>query len=133
MAQRQSYGVSLWVILVTITSLLFLSGCSNLMQEPQVKVVTQVQKTKIPTVARPKAVQLTDTRVFVVTKDNYEEFVKEFTEVYGELAFVALSMKDYENLALNIAEIKRYLQQQSEIIVYYENAVTEELDKSKEK
>lgn len=72
--------------------------------------------------------QLTDTRVFVVTKDNYDEFVNEFTEVYGELAFVALSMKDYENLALNIAEIKRYLQQQTEIIVYYENAVTEELD-----
>ena len=133
MAQRQSYGVSLWVILVTLTSLLFLSGCTSLMQEPQVKVVTQVQKIKIPTVARPKAVQLTDTRTFVVTKDNYEEFVKEFTTVYGELAFVALSMKDYENLALNLAEIKRYLQQQSEIIVYYENAVTEELDKSKEK
>jgi hypothetical protein len=73
-------------------------------------------------------VQLTDTRVFVVTKDNYDEFVKEFTEVYGELAFVALSMKDYENLALNIAEIKRYLQQQTEIIVYYENAVTEKSD-----
>jgi hypothetical protein len=98
-----------------------------------VKVVTQVQKTKIPTVARPKSVQLSDTRVFVVTKDNYDEFVKEFTELYGELAFVALSMKDYENLALNIAEIKRYLQQQSEIIVYYEKAVTEEIDKSKEK
>ena len=133
MAQRQNYGVSLWAILVTITSLLFLSGCSSLMSEPQVKVVTQVQKTKIPTVARPKAVQLTDTRVFVVTKDNYDEFVKEFTTVYGELAFVALSMKDYENLALNIAEIKRYLQQQSEIIVYYEKAVTEELDKPQKK
>jgi len=59
--------------------------------------------------------------------------VKEFNEIYGELVFVALSMKDYENLALNIAEIKRYLEQQSEIIVYYEKAVTEELDKSKEK
>jgi len=82
----------------------------------------------IPTVARPKAVQLTDTRVFVVTKDNYDEFVKEFTEIYGELAFVALSMKDYENLALNIADIKRYLQQQTKIIVYYENAVTEKSD-----
>lgn len=70
--------------------------------------------------------QLSDTRVFVVTKDNYDEFVKEFTETYGELAFVALSMKDYENLALNIAEIKRYLDQQDEIILYYERAVTEE-------
>ena len=76
--------------------------------------------------ARPKPLQLNDTRVFVVTKDNYEEFVKEFTETYGELAFVALSMKDYENLALNIADIKRYLEQQNEIILYYEKAVTEE-------
>jgi hypothetical protein len=95
--------------------------------------VTQVQKIKIPTVTRPKAVQLTDTRIFVVTKDNYEEFVKEFTEIYGELAFVALSMKDYENLALNISEIKRYLQQQNKIILYYENAVTDDSQKSDKK
>jgi len=85
-----------------------------------------VEKVQIPVVARPKALQLNDTRVFVVNKDNYEEFVKEFTEVYGELAFVALSMKDYQNLALNIADIKRYLEQQKEIIVYYEKAVSEE-------
>ena len=76
--------------------------------------------------ARPKPLQLNDTRVFVVTKDNFEEFKKEFTNIYGDLAFVALSMKDYENLALNIADIRRYLNQQEEIIVYYEKAVTEE-------
>jgi hypothetical protein len=35
-------------------------------------------------------------------------------------------MKDYQNLALNIADIKRYLEQQKEIIIYYEKAVTEE-------
>ena len=34
-------------------------------------------------------------------------------------------MKDYENLAINIADIKRYLEQQKEIILYYEKAVTE--------
>jgi len=42
-----------------------------------------------------------------------------------------LSMKDYENLALNIAEIKRYLQQQGEIILYYEQAVTDDQKKVK--
>ena len=82
--------------------------------------------------ARPKPLQLNDTRVFVVTKDNYEAFAEEFKETYGELAFVALSMKDYENLALNIADIKRYLEQQNEIILYYEKAVTEEPEKPKE-
>lgn len=80
----------------------------------------------MPLVARPKPLQLNDTRVFVVTKDNYDEFKKEFTEIYGDFAFVALSMKDYENLVLNVADIKRYLEQQKEIIVYYEKAVSEE-------
>ena len=84
-----------------------------------------MERVQIPIVAHPKPLQLNDTRVFVVNKDNYEEFVEEFTSIYGELAFVALSMKDYENLALNIADIKRYLEQQKEIILYYEEAVTD--------
>ena len=75
-------------------------------------------------VARPKPLQLIDTRVFVVTKDNFEKFIKEFKEVYGDLAFVAISMKDYENLALNIADMRRFLNQQKEIIIYYENALS---------
>ena len=49
--------------------------------------------------------------------------MKEFTEEHGELAYVVLSMKDYENLAINIADLRRYIEQQTEIIVYYENAV----------
>ena len=85
-----------------------------------------MEKVQIPVVAQPKPLLLNDTRVFVVTKDNFEQFEKEFKEAYGDFAFVALSMKDYENLALNIADIKRYLKQQKEIILYYEKAVTEE-------
>jgi len=50
--------------------------------------------------------------------------VEEFTAEHGELAYVVLSMKDYENLALNIADLRRFLEQQNEIIVYYEKAVT---------
>ena len=88
-----------------------------------------MEKTTVPVVAHPKPLQLNDTRVFVVTKDNFDEFKKEFIEIYGDLAFVALSMKDYENLAFNITDIKRYLEQQKEIILYYEKAVTEEENK----
>ena len=49
--------------------------------------------------------------------------MKEFTAEHGELAYVVLSMKDYENLAINIADLRRYIEQQTEIIVYYEEAV----------
>lgn len=73
--------------------------------------------------SRPKPVQLVDTRVRVVTKDNLDEFLKDFTNQYGEVALVVLSMKDYENLALNISEIRRYINQQTQVIIYYEEAV----------
>jgi hypothetical protein len=85
-----------------------------------------VEQVQIPTVSRPKPLQLNDTRVFVVNEDNIDAFIEEFKAVYGEVAYVALSMQDYENLALNIAELKRYINQQTEIIVYYEKAVTDE-------
>ena len=84
-----------------------------------------MEKVQIPTVSRPKPLNLSDTRVFVVTKENFAAFEKEFTELYGDLAFVALSMKDYENLALNISDLRRFINQQNEIIVYYEKAVTD--------
>ena len=88
-----------------------------------------MEKTTVPVVSRPKPLQLVDTRVRVVTSDTLEEFINEYKEQYGEVAFVVLSMKDYENLALNIADLRRYINQQTEIIVYYEEAVTENEDK----
>lgn len=124
MAQLQNYGAASWMILVILLSTLFLSGCSR--PETEMKVVTKLEKIQIPVVARPKPLQLTDTRTHVVTADNVDEFLAWYEEQYGSIAFVALSMKDYENLALNIADIRRFLNQQTEIIVYYEKAVTDE-------
>jgi len=81
-------------------------------------------------VARPKPVQLIDTRIYVVNKDTLEEFIEEFKATNGDLAFIALSVKDYENLALNVAELRRYINQQTQVIVYYENAVSDSINNS---
>lgn len=132
MAQLRNFGVSSCLIPVTLMTGLFLVGCSN-QPEPEIKVVTKVEKTQIPTVSRPKPLQLTDVRVFVVTKDNLQSFQENFEETYGELAVVVLSMRDYENLALNIAELERYIGQQKNIIVYYEEAVTDSPEKKENK
>ena len=35
-----------------------------------------------------------------------------------------MSVRGYETMALNVAEVARYLQQQKQIIIYYENAIT---------
>lgn len=132
MVPQLNYGAS-WKPLLAVTAiLLFLTGCSSL-REPEIKVVTQIEKTTVPIVARPKPIDLVDTRVYVVTKDNYDSFVEEFTEEHGELAYVVLSMKDYENLAINVADLRRYIEQQTEIIVYYENAVKPDTDNTTDK
>ena len=106
------------------------TGCSLLTPEPQIVTVTDIQKTVVPIVARPKGVKLNDVKIYVVTAENYEEFLEEFNSKNGVTAWVALSVKDYENLSLNFAELRRYIEQQKEIIVYYEEAVKpEEVDK----
>jgi hypothetical protein len=92
--------------------------------------VTKVIKTEIPVVARPKQVQLNDVKIYVVSKVNYEEFIKSYEKKNGADSYIALSVKDYENLSLNFAELRRYIEQQKQIIVYYENAV---VPKEKEK
>ena len=85
-----------------------------------------MEKLQVPIVSRPKPLQLIDTRVRVVTKENLDAFLQEFEEQYGDIAFTVLSMKDYENLAMNIADLKRFIEQQDEIIVYYEEALTDD-------
>tara|TARA_A100001011_G_scaffold158279_1_gene166719 strand:- start:385 stop:786 length:402 start_codon:yes stop_codon:yes gene_type:complete len=124
MAQQQSYGVVSWKTLVIVLSILFLTGCVGRPPEPEIKTVVKVEKTTVPVVSRPKPLQLIDTRVRVVTSDTLDQFLIEYKEQYGEVAFVVLSMQDYENLALNIADIRRFINQQTEIIVYYEQAVS---------
>ena len=60
----------------------------------------------------------------MVSKLNYKDFIKEYESKNGADSYIAISVKDYENLALNFAELRRYIEQQKQIIVYYEEAVT---------
>jgi hypothetical protein len=41
----------------------------------------------------------------------------------GQLAIIALTVRGYENLSLNVSELERYIRQQKEVIVYYEEAI----------
>ena len=117
--------------IVLLTSLA-LMGCS-LMPEPKVVTVTKVVKQEVPIVARPKQVLLNDVKIYVVSKINYKDFIKEYEKKNGADSYIAISVKDYENLALNFAELRRYIEQQKQIIVYYEQAVTPKQKKEEKK
>ena len=77
--------------------------------------------------------KMNDIYFYVVTEQNFEEFKKRFTKENGDLVGYVLSVRDYEGLALNMAELKRYLIQQKELIVYYEKAVTPKPKEKKDK
>ena len=113
--------------------ILLLSSCSSFRADPEIKVVTKIEKTVVPIVPMPKPVQMNEIKIYVVSPDeNFEEFKKEFEAKNGGDAYVAISIKDYENLSKNFAELRRYIEQQKAIIVYYEDAVKPlpETDKS---
>ncbi len=62
---------------------------------------------------------------YVVTPATYDEFVTRYTNENGELVYIAMSTADYENMAFNIAELRRYIEQQKAVIVYYQRSIDE--------
>ena len=109
------------LLLVTV-----LSGCS-ILKKPETEVVirTQIVEKKIPLQSSPRPVSLNHPQMYVVTAENWETFIEQFKEDNGqEWVFYAISVRGYETLALNIAEIRRYMEQQNAIILYYEQAIT---------
>ena len=120
---------------LTVSSLLLLtlllSSCGYL-RKPEKEIVVQtveVQKI-IPIQPQPKPVDMIDVKFYVVTEENYEEFKEKFMKTNNDFVFYVVSVHDYENLALNMSELYRYIKQQKEIVIYYEKAVT---DKPQEK
>ena len=112
------------VSLVLLLPLLLLSsGCSSWREILPVEVKTIEVERKIPTQNRPRPVKLDDIYFYVVSADNFDDFRKRFEKENGDLVFYALSVRDYETIAYNMAELKRFIDQQQQIIVYYEEAV----------
>jgi len=120
--ERSGY---LRVLSLTLLCLL-LSSCGSWPKLRQIEVQTVEVDRVIPTQVRPQQVNLHDITWFVVTDQNFESFKARYTKQNGAFLFYAISVRDYETLSLNMAEIKRYLDQQKQIIIYYEKAVAPE-------
>ena len=104
---------------------LLTAGCS-LLSKPEEVVVTNtvIKAPNIPLQPSPRPVNMIDIKWYTVTTDNIDEFEKNFENDNGDLVFFAISVPHYQNLSLNLAEIRRYLEQQQSIIIYYEDQIT---------
>ena len=113
-----------WSLLLLVS----LSSCSW-KPEKELVVQTKIVKPVIEIKERPKGVKMLPVKFYVVTQKNYEEFRERFKKENGDFVFYAMSVPSYENLALDMAELRRYIEQQKEIIIYYEKAVKDDKEK----
>jgi hypothetical protein len=105
--------------------LLLTTGCSWLKPEPEIITRTVTVAPEIPLKPAPRPIDMIDVKWYVVTTDNIDEFEKRFENENTDLVFFALSVPHYQNLSVNLTDIRRYIEQQQAIILYYENQIIE--------
>ena len=113
------------LVLFLVPLVILLSSCSS---KPEKEIVT-VETIVKPTIAiaqRPRPVEFDELKVKVITEANVQEVIQEMKDNQGQFLVYALDPVTFKNLAIGIEEIKRYIEQQNDLIVYYENAVTDE-------
>lgn len=71
----------------------------------------------------PKPVTMPNMQWYVVSDKNLNEFLDKIKADNGSVTFMAITPSGYENLSLGVADLRRYILQQKQIIAYYEQAV----------
>ena len=113
-----------WKVSSLLLLSLLISSCSTWNPLKTIEIKTVEVERNVPIQNRPRQLQLSDIYWYVVTEENFVEFKKRFLKENGDpLVAYVISVKDYETLAIDMAEIKRYIDQQKQIIIYYEKAL----------
>jgi len=115
--------------ILSLLLLLFVTGCSSMQPkalvqpEPVIQTVTEFKTLQIYQPPLPEAINLEDVQFFVITTKNLEEQIAKLEQMQsGDFVLFGLTPQDYENMAYNLQELRRYVRQQKEIILYYRQA-----------
>lgn len=105
-----------------MTLTILVSGCSLLSSQPD-PVEVSTRPVEKPGLELPQAdeIRLREVDWQLITPENAEEIFETAEESGRPVVFFALTDKGYENLGLNISDIRAYIQQQKTIIAAYEN------------
>ncbi len=114
--------------LLTVSVCFLFVGCSMIpTQTKPVEVVTIAEPMPIYHPPLPLEVQLVDVDWTVLTPELMAEYLKLLEEgAAPQTAYYALTSKEYENLSMNMAELKRYLKDSLHIIEFYREYGKEE-------
>ena len=91
---------------------------------PTVVDSPQIEAPAIRIVPRPDPVELKNADIVVVTESNLDEVIQRIKTEQGDFVLYAMTAQSFESLALNFEQIKKVIEEQNAIILYYEEAVT---------
>ena len=113
-------------VLALLLVAVMLSGCSIFRTKPvppEVKIITEYVAVETYQPPMPQPVQLEDVEWFVITKENLDEKWAEIKKLQGgDVVVFGVTPQAYENMAGNLQEMRRFILQQKEIILYYKKA-----------
>ena len=112
------YLIALKKTAVTLTVLMMACSCS-LIPSKQVEVISKPIERTIVQPIMPREIDLKDPYWYVVSSKNLDDFILQVEKDQGQLVFVAMSVPDYELMAYNMQELKRYINELKEVVVYY--------------
>jgi len=99
-------------------------SCSLIPSLQQVEVVSKpVERTFIQPVM-PRGIDLKEPYWYVVSEKNIDEFLARIEKDQGNVVFFAMSVPDYELMAYNMQELKRYINELKQVVVYYKTVTT---------
>ena len=112
---------------------LIINACSKATEKeivtvPQVVETPKLEVPQIRIVQRPAPIRMKNSDIIVVTEDNIDEVIDRVTNTQGEFVLYAMTAQSFESLALNFEQIKRFIEAQNQVILYYEKSVVEESD-----
>ena len=107
-----------------LTVLTIISSCSLFPSRQQVEIISKPIERSIAQPVMPRAISLNDPYWYVVSDKNIEEFLSRIEKESGSVVFLAMSVSDYELMAYNTQELKRYISELQEVVVYYKKVTT---------
>ncbi len=102
-------------------------ACScSLIPTKQIQVSAKPIERKIVQPIMPREIDLKQPQWIGVTPENKDEQLARIEEQEGELVFLAMTIPDYEVMAYNMQEIKRYITELKDVVVYYRKVTTKQ-------
>ena len=102
-------------------------ACScSLIPSKQIEVISKPIERTIVQPIMPREIDLKDPYWYVVSEKNIDEFLTRVEKDQGQVVFLAMSVPDYELMAYNMQELKRYISELKEVVVYYKTVTTEQ-------